>query len=309
MQVAYQGLPSVSVVIPTVNRPEMLARAIRSVLDQRYDGCIECIVVFDHVEPTIADERVSANRSVRVAVNTRRQGLAGNRNTGYLLATGDLVCPCDDDDEWLPDKVAAQVALLREHPDAVVAGCGFFVSVAGKDTERTASAAPLTFADLLRGRHMEVNSSTYMVRRTDLLDRVGLIDEDLPGGYGEDYEWALRATRLGPAVCVTRPLVRIHWHERSYFSSGWRTVVDALTYLLAHVPEFADQPAGLARIEGQIALAQAALGDRTGGASRAFTALRRDLRARQAWGALIVATGLMTPATLVSLGRRLGHGV
>jgi glycosyltransferase involved in cell wall biosynthesis len=302
-------LPSVSVVIPTVDRPDMLARAIQSVLDQSYEGCIECVVVFDHVEPSITGRQVSANRTIRVVFNTRRQGLAGNRNTGYLTATGDYLCPCDDDDEWLPDKVRSQVALLREHPEAVVAGCGFFVSVGGKDTERVARSEPLTFSDLLRGRHMELNSSTYMVRRQDLLERVGLIDEDLPGGYGEDYEWALRATRLGPAVCVPRPLVRIHWHEQSFFASRWRTVIDALTYLLARVPEFASQPSGLARIEGQIALAQAALGDRGGAASRALGALRKDPTARQAWGALVVAGGLMTPATLVGVARRFGHGV
>ena len=54
---------------------------------------------------------------------------------------------------------------------------------------------------------------------TCAIDRIGLIDEDLPGGYGEDYEWALRATRLGPAVCVPQPLVRIHWHEQSFFGN------------------------------------------------------------------------------------------
>jgi glycosyltransferase involved in cell wall biosynthesis len=306
---AARTLPSVSVVIPTVDRPDMLARALRSVLDQSYEGCIECIVVFDHVEPTIEPRQESATRVVRVATNTRRQGLAGNRNTGYLLATGDYVCPCDDDDEWLPQKVEAQVALLRERPDAVLAGCGFVVCVDGRETERVACAEPLTFADLLRGRHMEVNSSTYMVRRRDLLDRIGLIDEDLPGGYGEDYEWALRATRLGPAVCVPRPLVRINWHEQSFFGSRWRTVADALTYLLAQVPEFAGEPRGRARIEGQIALAHAALGDRGTAMRGAVRALQTYPAARQAWGALIVASGLMTPAALVALGRRFGHGV
>jgi glycosyltransferase involved in cell wall biosynthesis len=306
---AANTLPSVSVIIPTVDRPDMLARAVGSVVDQSYQGCIECIVVFDHVEPTIEHRQLSPTRVLRVATNSRGRGLAGNRNTGYLLATGDYVCPCDDDDEWLPDKVAAQVALLRAHPEAALAGCGFYVSVHGRDTERVADARPLTFADLLRNRHMEVNSSTYMVRRRDLLERIGLIDENLPGGYGEDYEWALRATRLGPALCIPQPLVRINWHEQSFFGSRWRTIVDALTYLLAHVPEFADEPRGRARIEGQIALAHAALGDHRTAVRGAARALRSFPAARQAWGALLVATGVMTPASLVALGQRFGHGV
>lgn len=304
-----RSTPSVSVVIPTVNRPEMLDRAVRAVLDQTYPGPIECVVVFDHVEPTLTERDVAPNRTLRVTTNVRPKGLAGNRNSGYEHATGYYICPCDDDDEFLPDKVERQVAVLTAHPEAVVAGCGFYLGIDGSDVERTPSGPVLTFADLLRSRHMELNSSTYMVRRIDLLEKVGLIDEALPGGYAEDYEWLLRALRHGPAVVVEEPLVRIHWHQESFFASRWRTIIDALTYLLKAVPEFARDPRGMARIEGQIALAHASLGERREGATRALAALRRDPRARQAWGALAVASGVLTPEALVALGRRLGHGV
>lgn len=302
-------LPSVSVVIPTVNRPDMLLRAIDSVLGQDYPGTVECVVVFDNVEPTLADRDVSPTRTLRVTTNIRPKGLAGNRNSGFEFATGTLVCPLDDDDEFLPGKVSAQVAALREHPEAVVAGCGFFLNINGKDVEREPEARTLTFRHLLANRHMELNSSTYMVRREDLLGRIGMIDEEIPGGYGEDYEFLLRALRYGPATCVAEPLSRIYWHEESFFASRWRTIIDALTYLLERVPEFDSDPAGKARIQGQIALAHASLGERRAGAHLAVSALRRSRGARQAWGALAVASGVLTPARLIALGRRFGHGV
>ena len=51
-------VPSVSVVIPTHARPELVRRAIQSVLDQDYDGPMEVFVVFDRTEPDRTLERL-----------------------------------------------------------------------------------------------------------------------------------------------------------------------------------------------------------------------------------------------------------
>ena len=63
-------------------------------------------------------------------------------------------------------------------------------------------------------------------------------------------------------MCVAEPQSRVYLHDSSFFASRWQTINDALTYLLERVPEFRQDPAGLARIEGQIAFAHAALGQR-----------------------------------------------
>ena len=47
--------PSVSAVIPTRDRPELLARAVQSVLNQSYPGPLECVVVFDQQAPRMPD--------------------------------------------------------------------------------------------------------------------------------------------------------------------------------------------------------------------------------------------------------------
>lgn len=50
--------PSVSVVIPTMDRPDLLRRAIRSALIQEYQGPLEVVVVYDGVasDPRLVDE-------------------------------------------------------------------------------------------------------------------------------------------------------------------------------------------------------------------------------------------------------------
>jgi glycosyltransferase involved in cell wall biosynthesis len=304
-----QGHPSVTVVIPTVDRPEMLARAVSAVLDQDYPGVVECLVVFDHVEPTLEDQRISPTRMIRVAENTRRRGLAGNRNTGYLLATGQLLAGCDDDDEWLPGKLTAQVRLLQEHPEASVVSSGIFVHIGDRDIPRLPSSAELHLEDFLQDRHLEVHSSTNLMRRRDVLDRIGLVDEQIPGGYGEDYEWILRAARCGPVICDPRPLIRVHWHDSSYFVNDWRTNIAALTYLIERVPEFQDTPAGLARLEGQIAFAHAALDERALAWRLSRRALGRNPRARHAWAALFVTAKVVTASRVLAYSRWFGHGI
>ncbi len=301
--------PRVTAVIPTKDRPQLLARAVRSVIDQDYPGEIECLVVFDGTDPIAPEVGCGEGRTIEVLVNNRKPGLAGNRNTGYLAATGELVASCDDDDEWLPGKLRAQVCLLRKHPEATAAASGFVYHYRGKDIPRLAGTAELTFADLLNDRHIEANASTYLIPRERLLSDIGLVDEQLPGSYAEDYELLLRAAKLGPIVCVPEPQSRVHLHDSSFFASRWQTINEALMYLLDRVPEFQQDPPGLARIEGQIAFSHAALGNRGAAASWAFRSLRRSRQARQSYAALLVASRLVSADRVLSTARRFGRGI
>ena len=61
-------LPSVDVVIPTRDRPELLRRAIKHVVGQRYEGAINVTVVFDQSDVDLSIEMQEPLRSVRVVV-------------------------------------------------------------------------------------------------------------------------------------------------------------------------------------------------------------------------------------------------
>jgi glycosyltransferase involved in cell wall biosynthesis len=301
--------PTVSAVVPTHDRPVMLRRAVQAIGEQSYPGHIECVVVFDKSTPTPVDVVLAPNRSLVVVENSRTPGLAGARNSGVVASTGALVGFCDDDDEWLPGKVLQQVRLLRAHPFTAVTATGILVRYRGKDMARRAPSGPTTFVDLLRDRNMEIHPSSVLIRREAMLGEVGLVDEDIPGAYGEDYDWLLRAARAGDILSVPQPLVRIYWHEQSFFVGRWRTIIDALQYLLDRYPEFEREPSGLARIEGQIALAHAALGERREALTWAGRALRRSRASRHAYAAVLVASGAVSADQVVLLGRRFGRGV
>ena len=117
-------------------------------------------------------------------------------------------------------------------------------------------------SQLVRERVTALHPSTFVMRRR-ALDDMGLVDEQIPGSYGEDYDWLLRAARRRPIVAVEQPLVEVYWHRQSFFAERWEAIVDALAYLLGKHPELRADRRGLARIQGQIAFAQAALARRS----------------------------------------------
>lgn len=300
---------TVSVVLATRDRPQLLRRAVAAVIDQDHPGTIECVVVFDQSQPQPLElGALPPNRRVVTTTNGRTPGLAGARNTGIEAASGPLIAFCDDDDVWHPRKLSAQLASWDGDPDARVITTGIRIVTEDGQVERVGPPR-VGFRDLLASRVSELHPSTFLLRRDDLLGDVGLVDEELPASYGEDYELLLRATRHGHVRNVPEPLVDIHWNRPSFFAGRWDNIAAGLTYILEVVPEFADHPKGHARIAGQIAFAHAAR-RRTRQALRwSARTLRHDPRQLRAFGALAVAARLADPGRLVERVQRQGRGL
>jgi glycosyltransferase involved in cell wall biosynthesis len=306
-----ESCPSVSVVIATRDRPEMLRRAIDSIVSQDYPGAIECVVVFDQSPLDRSIERSAPGRSVRAVSNTRSPGLAGARNSGILGGTGTLVAFCDDDDEWLPGKLLRQADALAADPEAKVVLTGMRISYGRRLVDRVPTDRHLTFEAFLRDRVAEAHPSSIVAYRCELTDpdRIGLVDEEIPGSYGEDYEWLLRASRRAPLAVVAEPLVLVRWNRQSWFSDRWETITQAMAYLVEKYPEFASQPRGLAYMYGRRAFAHAAAGDGKTARRWARRSLALDRTSSRAYLAVLVSTGLVPAPRLVHLAHRMGRGI
>jgi len=298
----------ISTIVATRDRPELLRQTLASIANQTYDGVIETCVVFDQTEPDTSLEVADGNRPVRVLRNERQPGLQGARNTGLLNTNGELVAFCDDDDVWAPSKIRRQVELLSGNPDVHFVGSGVIVEYEGESVTRVRDESRITFRDLLRSRVFEAHPSTFLMRRRELIDVIGLVDEDVPGGYGEDYEWLLRATRETDLLLVPAPLVTVRWHTASFYAERWQMRIDGLQYILDRFPEFETEPIGLARIKGQMAFAKASLGDRRAALSLAKETLKLNPKEARAGLALAVAAGVPS-ATVVSQLQKRGNSV
>ena len=200
---------------------------------------------------------------------------------------------------------------MERRPDALFATCGIYLGEARAITgsrARIPAKEVLTQSDLLSSARNELHSSTFMVRREAMIRQVGLVDEQIPGSYGEDYDWLLRAARISPVLAVRRPLVRVRW-KYSYFADRWPTIIEAITYQLERRPELQEKPANLARLYGRLAFAHAALGQREEARRWARMARKLDWRQQRTWLAYLVAYRLMKPRTVLRLAHAFGRGV
>lgn len=209
-RVGGQRMTSVSVVVPTRNRSNLLATTLHSVLWQR-DVELEVIVVDEASTDNTAD-LVAAFVDPRVTLmrNSVPHGASAARNQGAARARGEWVAFVDDDDVWAPDKLIRQVAAAEESGrDWAYTGA---VNV-GRRLE-IVSGGPAPSSDgvmeaLPRYNPIPGGSSNVIIRRS-MLAAVGGFDERLPPC--EDWELSARLARAGPPASVDGLLVGYRLH-------------------------------------------------------------------------------------------------
>lgn len=216
--------PLVSVIVPTHNRPQRLPGALGSVLAQTYRR-LEVLVVDDASDQpvdVVVEQAAGGDRRVRLLRLPVNAGAAAARNHGLDAATGDLIAFLDDDDRWMPDKLARQVDHLQRHPDVGFVSCDFFhtaeaagPSAPGVDPDVT-WRRPVRFRGAAR-YHLEhlrwVNCagsfSLVLADRRRLGDALR-IDEAFRSV--EDWDLWLRCAEVAPPSKVTEPLVHYVAH-------------------------------------------------------------------------------------------------
>jgi glycosyltransferase involved in cell wall biosynthesis len=202
-------MPEVSVIIPTHNRQRLVSRAIRSVLSQTYTD-VECIVVDDastdstpQVTKSIKDDRLVILR------HESNRGASAARNTGMRAARGPLIAFLDDDDEWLPEKLAKQVPLLKALPEEygmVYCWMDYFDDTGRIVHERHPTYRGDVFASVLVKQGI-AGCPTLLLRR-HAVEEVGGFDERLP--RGNDGDFIRRVCRVYKVDVIPEVLVRVH---------------------------------------------------------------------------------------------------
>lgn len=115
---------SVSVVIPTFNRPKSLLRTLTSLAEQTYP-CFEVLVVDNacsaEVQRLVDEAAFSFNYRLQY-VPEKRLGVHHARHTGVAAARSELLLFTDDDATFSPGWVAAYVDAFRGNEQMAAAG-------------------------------------------------------------------------------------------------------------------------------------------------------------------------------------------
>ena len=304
--------PLVSVVVPTYDRPGMLVEAVESVAAQRYPN-IELIVVDDGsptAAATVLEDWAPNDLTWRSLRHEENRGANAARNSGIRDASGDVIAFLDDDDRWLPETVAAQVAALDEAEAGAVLVGQRMLSERGEVTIRLPSVDGDATAALITGEPAGT-FSTLAVRR-EAVDAAGLPDERFPAL--QDREWMVRLSQHCEFVSLREPLVERRFGDYDQINDDYQSKRDTT------VPLFVDKHAELAAACGHERQFRAWLATSVAGSglvngsyddARRFAAraIKTDPRSQLAYVYLLLALGgriTYRPAVrLARIGRKI----
>ena len=217
----------VSVIVPTLDRPKLLLRAIDSVLRQTHQD-IEVIVVVDKPDQDTASAVQSVgDPRLQLIVNPYSLTAAGARNAGADHATGEWIAFLDDDDEWLPNKLERQIAFASGRAPSLVSCLSRVVTPTATyirpqvvyDNSTSIDEYLFDRRSLFKGPGF-IQTSSYLLPRR-LFDKVRFNVESAH----DDWEFVLRLSKQAGARIETVPevLVVLYFEEErpSYTSRTW----------------------------------------------------------------------------------------
>jgi glycosyltransferase involved in cell wall biosynthesis len=190
---------TLTVVIPTRNRPSYLAIAIASVLASPLVHDPSQIIVVDD-DSTDNTSQVAASHNTRY-IQVRCHGPSASRNAGLARSDTPYVAFLDDDDAWLPGAMEEQVRALDRHPDAAFAyGRTQLATETLEPLDATWPMPPLASGLVPDRLYLNFPQIGAVVFRRDLLVAAGGFDTTI--NFGEDAEMLLRVAGRHPIVGV-----------------------------------------------------------------------------------------------------------
>lgn len=213
---------SVSVIIPTFNRVDVLGRAIESVLRQSLPTT-EIIVVddgsVDHTQKVVGEFQSGAAIPINY-IYQHNSGVSAARNNGIRHACGEWIAFLDSDDAWLPDKLKNQAKLIEQHP-------GYRLCHTQESWIRNGVRVNQMKKHAKSGGHIfqqclplcVISPSSVVIHRT-LFEDVGLFDEALPAC--EDYDLWLRICAHEAVLFVETPqILKYGGHDDQLSRKHW----------------------------------------------------------------------------------------
>jgi glycosyltransferase involved in cell wall biosynthesis len=202
------GRPLVSCVVPVFNCERYLADAVASIEAQTWRP-IKIIVVDDGSTDGTAAVIAALGGKVQ-ALRQENAGPAAARNRGLRAAQGAFIAFLDSDDQWLPEKLAVQMARFEARPELDISlsqAEHWWIAELQEESE--------ILGQSLNGPGQTGGIPVALIRRS-LFDRIGLLDEGLR--HLDWTEWLMRAGDFG-GVIETLPDVltrrRIHHDNMS----------------------------------------------------------------------------------------------
>jgi GT2 family glycosyltransferase len=217
-----------SVIVPTKDRPREVLSCIASIFEHS-PQVEEVIVVDQSATPYVLPDEPRLVHLYRPELS----GLTAARNAGVEVAHGELILFMDDDCLFRSDVVAETVAAFDANPDVV--------GVQARLADQNYNPPPLSSRVFEHGffdvndfgpdHDMKRTAGAGCAFRRSLFDRERFDDQGLYGYcYGEDYDFSVRARRLGRLMRVPEAIVEHcasmnnRFDRRRSFETRWKNL-------------------------------------------------------------------------------------
>ncbi len=206
MQIRYFSTPPlVSIIIPTYNRGHFIPQALASLESQSFKE-FEVIVCDDGSTDCTAELVTTYARSASYPLRYiwfSHRGAARARNIGLRLANGRYIALLDSDDTYHTDKLAAQLEVMEQHPEAVFCYTGYrlmhtdvCIDPGEFQRDRFKSANYLCCASVLMRQSAVVTVGGYDPRLS----------------LAEDWDLLIRLSLTGPVLHIPNPMYEYYLH-------------------------------------------------------------------------------------------------
>lgn len=193
---------SLSIVVLSHNRKNDLEINLHQLLDMVRDYGFELIVV-DNASTDgsveLITEIVSSHERTKIVLNHTNLGVAGGRNAGWRVATGQFILNIDDDTVITVDAAHAMLATLQNHQNVGIASPRILhAKTKARQFDFGGTECPVG----------NFHGACHMLR-TSLVERIGLNDEACSFG-GEELDYSIRARAAGCDVIYTPNATVLH---------------------------------------------------------------------------------------------------
>ncbi len=206
--------PTVSVIIPTYNRADLISRSIGSVLNQTFKD-FEVLVIDDGSTDNTENIINSFNNSrIKYIKNKKNIGAAAARNIGIKIAKGKYIAFQDSDDEWMPEKLEKQINIFKTSSRENIVYAGFWRIRDNRKTyiplDRVKQKEGNLYKELLKGNFI---STQTILAKKECFEKAGMFDENLP--RFQDWELVLRLSKHYDFKFIDEPLALCYFTPKS----------------------------------------------------------------------------------------------
>jgi glycosyltransferase involved in cell wall biosynthesis len=223
----------ISVIIPYYNREQYIDETVQSVLSQTLKP-LEIIIVNDRSQESARRRIDRYAETCKILDLPKNVGLAGARNAGIRAARGKYVALLDDDDIWLPEKLAVQRGYMEQNPECFLVHCAVWAFFSNKPEQFWTWCVPgsMTLAQSLTDVCWAC-PSTMFFRTSDALTMGGF---DPAFRQCEDRDFVIRSCAAGLRIhCLGEPLARLRRENHDRLTRHkWRILRTDLKLLWKH---------------------------------------------------------------------------